>query len=63
MKGDRITISQETKNGLAKFAKPFESEDDCLKRILSCSCVQDEMKKSKDMQESEGKDLKKDELS
>ena len=63
MKGDRITISQETKNGLAKFAKPFESADDCLKRILSCSCVQDEIKKSQDMQEVKEKDSKEDEAS
>lgn len=51
MKGDRITISQETKDGLAKFAKPFESVDDCLKRLITCDCVQNEMKQSETNQE------------
>lgn len=46
MKGDRITISPETKDGLAKFAKPFESIDDCLKRLITRDCIQNAIKQS-----------------
>ena len=45
VKSERINISPETKNGLSQFAKPFESVDDCLKRIIQCDCLKDEMKK------------------
>ena len=52
-KGNRITLSDDTKNGLAKLAKPFESVDDCLQRVLTCKCVQKEMEKQ---EKDEGKE-------
>ena len=45
--GKRVTISENTVKGLAKIAKPFESPEDCIQRILSCKCVRNEMAKSK----------------
>jgi len=45
VKGERITISPNTKKSLAKMAKPFEKFDDCIKRALDCACHQ-ETKKS-----------------
>ena len=47
-KGNRVTLSKNTMNGLSKFAKPFESADDCLKRILNCKCIQNEVKKGEE---------------
>ena len=44
-KVNRVTLSDDTINQLEKVGKPFESVDDCLKRVLSCDCVQKEMKK------------------
>ena len=45
VKGERVTISQDTKKSLAKMAKPFEKFDDCIKRVLDCTCHK-ETKKS-----------------
>ena len=52
-KSNRVTISNDTINKLEKMGKPFESIDSCLNRILSCSCVEKEMKKQHDDVESE----------
>lgn len=41
----RVTLSNGTMKRLGKFAKPFESPEDCIKRIVNCDCVQEEMKK------------------
>ena len=49
VKGERVTISPETKKSLAKIAKPFEKFDDCIKRVLDCACHK-ETKKSKQNQ-------------
>ncbi len=46
VKGERITISSDTKKSLAKMAKPFEKFDDCIKRVIDCACHK-ETKKSK----------------
>ena len=43
--GKRITLPKETVNGLAKFAKPFESPEDCISRMIKCDCIQGEMEK------------------
>ena len=51
--GKRITLPKETLNGLAKFAKPFESPEDCINRMIKCDCVQNEMKKQNDDVEPE----------
>jgi len=42
-KGKRVTIPENTLKDLAKMAKPFESPEDCIKRILSCKGVKKEM--------------------
>ena len=44
-KGKRVTLPETTMNGLAKFAKPFESPEDCISRMINCGCVQNEMEK------------------
>jgi len=51
-KGERITISPDTKKSLGKIAKPFEKFDDCIKRVLDCVCQQ-EIEKSENTKESE----------
>ena len=43
VKGERVTISQDTKNSLSKIAKPFESVDDCLQRLISFECVKNKI--------------------
>ncbi len=43
VKGERVTISTDTKASLAKMAKPFESVDECLKRLISLECVKNEI--------------------
>ena len=45
---NRVTLSKGTINKLKKMGEPFESVDDCLKRILSCDCIQREMKKQQE---------------
>lgn len=53
VKGERITISADTKDNLAKIAKPFEKFDDCIKRVLECSCIEKEIKSEQKPTESE----------
>jgi len=48
---NRITLSKGTVNKLKKMGEPFESVDDCLKRILSFDCIQKEMKKQNEKQD------------
>ena len=43
VKGKRVTISPDTKDSLAKMAKPFETIDECLQRLISCECVKNKM--------------------
>jgi len=45
---NRVTLSKGTVNKLKKMGEPFESVDDCLKRILSCDCIKREMKKQQE---------------
>jgi len=51
MKGKRVTLSEETKNGLAEVAQPFETPDECINRMLSCACVKKELKKQNEKQD------------
>lgn len=54
--GKRITLPKETIKGLAKFAKPFESPEDCINRMIKCDCVQNEMEKQKKNPKTESVD-------
>ena len=45
---NRVTLSKGTVNKLKKMGEPFESVDDCLRRILSCDCIQREIKKQQE---------------
>ena len=44
MVGKQIRLSQDTMSELKKIGEPFETVDDCLKRVLGCSCVKKEMR-------------------
>ena len=55
-KGNRITLSNETKNELAELAKPFETPDECINRLLSCNCVKEEMKEENEKSLEEDND-------
>ena len=43
VKGERVTISPDTKASLSKMAKPFETVDECLQRLISCECIKNEI--------------------
>ena len=49
----RVTVSDDTIQKMEPLAKPFESVDDCLQRILECSCIKKEMKKGKQEKDDE----------
>ena len=51
MNGKQVRISGETLEKLKTVGQPFESVDECLKRVLGCSCVSDEMKQQPESQE------------
>ena len=50
-KSKNVRLDNDVINSLAKTRLGFESPNDCLRRLLSCSCVQEEMKKPKKNQE------------
>ena len=45
-KSKNVRLDNDVIKSLAKTRQGFESPKDCLRRLLSCSCVQEEMKKS-----------------
>jgi len=50
-KTKNVRLDNDVMKTLAKARQGFESPNDCLKRLLSCGCVQDELKKQQDKQE------------
>ena len=54
--GKQIRLSPDTMKELKKMGKPFESVDDCLQRLISCDCVQGEMKKQLEKDDDEEDD-------
>ena len=53
MNGKQARLSPETMDALREVGKPFESVDDCLQRVLGCSCVKKEMKNQNEGDEVE----------
>jgi len=43
--GKQVRLSTNTMKQLKEIGEPFESVDDCLQRLVNCSCVKTEMKK------------------
>lgn len=54
--GKRITLPKETMKDLSKFAKPFETPEDCISRMIKCDCIQGEMEKQNKNLEEESKE-------
>ena len=54
----QVRISGETLEKLKTVGQPFESIDDCLKRVLGCSCVTTEMKQGSELDEESDKESK-----
>lgn len=43
--GKQIRLDKDAMKKLEEVGRPFESVNDCVKRVLSCSCVKEEMNK------------------
>ena len=52
-KTKNVRLDNDVMKTLAKARQDFESPNDCLKRLLSCACVQEEIKNPQEKQESE----------
>jgi hypothetical protein len=50
----RVTVSDDTMQKIEPLAKPFEKFDDCLKRVLECSCITKETKQPESKEDSKG---------
>jgi len=50
---NRVTLSDNTIKQLKEVGEPFESVDDCLKRILGCDCIKNEMEKQTSKEQEE----------
>ena len=53
MNGKQARLSPEVMKKLKDVGQPFETVDDCLKRVLGCSCIKEEMTEKQDNEDKE----------